>query len=158
VKLIIEDGAGRRTMLPLVRDEIAIGRAEGSTVRLAEKNVSRRHARLVRDGNRFAIEDLGSFTGTRVNGEKIGARRAIVEGDLIQIGEYDLTIDSGPGDKALPSSATAPVRHRPWIGRVVVVVILAAAAAATIVWIRWHRPRPGAAIPWVRYAAAASIG
>jgi hypothetical protein len=154
VKLIIEDGEGRRTVLPLVRDEVLIGRADGSTVRLTEKNVSRRHARILREGNRFAIEDLGSFTGTRVNGEKISRRRPISEGDLIEIGEYDLTIDSGPGDKNM--TPPAPEKRRPWVGPAVIFVILLAALAATILWVRWHRV--GAALPFVRYAAVESIG
>jgi pSer/pThr/pTyr-binding forkhead associated (FHA) protein len=155
VKLIVEDCEGRRTVLPLVRDEVLIGRAEGSTVRLTEKNVSRRHARIVRDGERFAIEDLGSFTGTRVNGEKISRRRSIAEGDLIEIGEYDLTIDSGPSDKSL-TPAPAP-KQRSWVGLAVIFVILLAAAAVTLVWIRSHRAPPGAALPLVRYAPGTSI-
>jgi ABC transport system ATP-binding/permease protein len=157
VKLIIEDGEGRRTVLPLVRDEVLIGRAEGNTVRLTEKNVSRRHARIVRDGDRFAIEDLGSFTGTRVNGEKVGRRREISEGDLIEIGEYDLIIDSGPGDKTLTPGADTRPAPRSWVGTLVILVILLAAAAFTLVWIRWHRASPGAALPFVRYAAPTRI-
>ncbi len=46
MKLIIEDDEGRRTVVPLFRDELIIGRAEGSPVRLTEKDVSRRHAKL----------------------------------------------------------------------------------------------------------------
>jgi pSer/pThr/pTyr-binding forkhead associated (FHA) protein len=161
VKLIIEDGEGRRTVLPLVRDEVLIGRAEGNTLRLMEKNVSRRHARILRDGDRFAIEDLGSFTGTRVNGEKIGRRRVISEGDLIEIGEYDLSIDSGPTDKTtdktLTPGASADSATRSWIGPIVILVIVLAAAAFTLVWIRWHRSSPGAALPFVRYAACTAI-
>jgi ABC transport system ATP-binding/permease protein len=156
VKLIIEDDEGRRTVLPLVRDEVLIGRSQDATVRLKEKNVSRRHARLVRDGARFAVEDLGSFTGTRLNGEKVRGRRPISEGDLIQIGEYDLTIEAGPGEKTLPPAA--PATSKPWVGPVLVIAIVLAAAALTLVWMRWHRPPPGAAMPWVRYTAAGRIG
>jgi hypothetical protein len=157
VKIIIEDDEGRRTVLPLLRDQILIGRAMESTVRLPEKNVSRRHARIVREGGRFYLEDLGSFTGTRLNGEKLRGRRPVAEGDLIQIGEYDLTIESGPGEKALPPpTPLAPAR--PWIGPVVVLAIVLAAAALTLVWIRWHRPPPGAALLWLRYTAAGRIG
>jgi hypothetical protein len=157
VKLIIEDDEGRRTVLPLLRGEVLIGRAPESTVRLPEKNVSRRHARLVRDGGRFYLEDLGSFTGTRLNGEKLRGRRQIAEGDLVQIGEYDLTIESGPGEKALPPPP-APPPARPWVGPVVVLAIVLAAAALTVVWMSWHRPLPGAALPWLRYTAAGRLG
>ena len=67
MKLIIEDGQGRRTVVPLVRGEITIGRNEQNVVTLAEKNVSRRHGRLFREAGRFYIEDLRSLTGIRVN-------------------------------------------------------------------------------------------
>ena len=45
-KLTIEDDEGKTTVVPLARDEITIGRLEGNTIRLTERNVSRRHARL----------------------------------------------------------------------------------------------------------------
>jgi pSer/pThr/pTyr-binding forkhead associated (FHA) protein/tetratricopeptide (TPR) repeat protein len=102
MKLIIEDDEGHRTVIPFVRDELTIGRHEGNVVRLAEKNVSRKHGRLLREAGRFFIEDLGSFTGIRVNGEKIAGKRLVREGDLIQISEYDLSLQAGPEEKASP--------------------------------------------------------
>src|SRR3954468_10996980 len=96
MKLIIEDDEGRKTVVPLVRDEISIGRLEGNTIRLTERNVSRRHARLMRQNGSVFIEDLGSYTGVRVNGEKIAARQSVKEGDLIEIGDYDLQIEGAP--------------------------------------------------------------
>ena len=38
------------------------------------------------------MEDLGSLTGTRVNGERIAGRRKLRPGDLVQIGDYDLAV------------------------------------------------------------------
>ncbi len=92
LKLIIEDDEGRKTVVPFVRDEITIGRQEGNTIRLTERNVSRRHARLLRSAGAVKIEDLGSSNGIRVNGDRISGLVQIVDGDLIQIGDYDLAI------------------------------------------------------------------
>src|SRR3989441_1034238 len=92
MKLIIEDDEGRKTVVQLVRDEITIGRQDGNTIRLTERNVSRRHARLVKENGNVLIEDLGSYNGVRVNGEKITGRTRIKEGDLVEIGDYDLGI------------------------------------------------------------------
>ncbi len=92
LKLIIEDDEGRKTVVPFVRDEITIGRQEGNTIRLTERNVSRRHARLLRMNGHVVVEDLGSYNGIRVNGEKLVGRAEIADGDLIQIGDYDLAI------------------------------------------------------------------
>src|SRR5437763_2190799 len=92
MKLIIEDDEGRKTVVPMVREEITIGRQEGNTIRLTERNVSRRHARLVKDNGSVLIEDLGSYNGVRVNGEKITGPTKIKEGDLVEIGDYDLGV------------------------------------------------------------------
>ena len=99
MKLIIEDDEGRRTVVPVVRDEITIGRNDANIVRLTEKNVSRKHGRLLREEGNFFIEDLNSFTGIKVNGEKISGKHPVHEGDLIQISEYDLTLQAGPDEK-----------------------------------------------------------
>ena len=99
MKLIIEDDEGRRTVIPVLRDEITIGRKDDNMVRLTEKNVSRKHGRLVRAEGHFYIEDLDSFTGIRLNGEKVKGKAEVKEGDLIQISEYDLSLHGGPDEK-----------------------------------------------------------
>ena len=112
LQVVIEDDAGRRQVVPFVGDEITLGRAsEGNTVCLAERNVSRRHARFLRVNGVVFLEDLGSANGTRVNGERLTARRRIRPGDLVQIGEYDIALqgaEARPGEKPtaeLPAAA-----------------------------------------------------
>jgi predicted component of type VI protein secretion system len=93
MKLVIEDEAGTRSVVPFTSDEITVGRAaEGVTFRLTDRDVSRRHARFLRASGAVFVEDLGSLTGTRVNGEKISSRRRLREGDLVEIGDYDLVL------------------------------------------------------------------
>src|SRR5215510_6854311 len=87
-KLVIQDDEGKTTVVPLIRDEITIGRKEGNTIRLTERNVSRRHARIVRMNGTVAIEDLGSYNGVRVNGTRIAQRTALTISDRVQIGDY----------------------------------------------------------------------
>lgn len=114
MKLVIEDEAGTRSIVPFTGDEIVVGRAggEGVTFKLSDRNVSRRHARFVRQNGATFVEDLGSLTGTRVNGEKIGSRRKLRQGDLVQIGDYDLAVMGditavAPGEPPpLPAGAT----------------------------------------------------
>jgi predicted component of type VI protein secretion system len=93
MKLVIEDEAGTKSTVPFTGVEITVGRgAEGITCRLADRNVSRRHARFVLSSGSVWVEDLGSLIGTRVNGERIGGRRKVRAGDLVQIGDYDLVV------------------------------------------------------------------
>src|SRR5882757_11389613 len=88
LKLTIEDDEGKTTVIPVIRDEMTIGRQEGNTIRLTERNVSRRHARLLRQNGTMYIEDLASYTGVRVNGARIVAVTPVAEGDEVQIGDY----------------------------------------------------------------------
>jgi pSer/pThr/pTyr-binding forkhead associated (FHA) protein len=95
-KLVIQDDEGKTTVVPLIRDEITVGRKEGNTIRLTERNVSRRHARIVRNNGAIAIEDLESYNGVRVNGSRIKGRLPLTVSDRIQIGDYliELKVDS----------------------------------------------------------------
>ncbi|WNG60193.1 FHA domain-containing protein [Archangium gephyra] len=102
LKLIIEDDEGRKTVVPFMRDEITIGRQEGNTIRLTERNVSRRHARLVRQNGHVLVEDLGSYNGVRINGERIQGQTQVADGDLIQIGDYDLALQKEAAAQAQP--------------------------------------------------------
>ncbi len=86
-KLVIQDDEGKTTVVPLIRDEITIGRKEGNTIRLTERNVSRRHARILRNNGEVQIEDLGSYNGIRVNNARIAERVALRVSDQVQIRE-----------------------------------------------------------------------
>ena len=77
LKLIIEDDEGKTTVFPLVDGEVSIGRKEGNTIRLMERIVSRRHARLVRDGDAVHVEDLTTVVGGPAAGRKV--LRGLVE-------------------------------------------------------------------------------
>jgi pSer/pThr/pTyr-binding forkhead associated (FHA) protein len=106
-KLVIEDDEGRRTVVPLSRDQYSIGRKEGNTIRLTERNVSREHARIFRkqangdarnqhDGATerltFVLEDLTSYNGVFVNGLRISHAQDLSHGDLVQIGDYRIVL------------------------------------------------------------------
>jgi len=128
VKLQIKDDTGKTHSVPLTRDEITIGRKEGNTIRLTERNVSRTHARFLRKGEEIHVEDLSRY-GTRVNGERITETRRVGSGDVIQIGDYLISLEGvKPVDEnavadqklaaagaaaAAPAAATAPAAAKP---------------------------------------------
>lgn len=111
-KLIIEDDEGKTTVVPVSRGEISIGRMEGNTIRLMERNVSRRHARLLRDNGAIFIEDLNSFNGVKINGERIDRRLEIKEGDLVEIGDYHLALQRVEIEDEPPASRADTVVAR----------------------------------------------
>ncbi len=106
LRLVIEDDEGRKTVVPFVRDEITIGRQEGNTIRLTERNVSRRHCRLLKQNGHLLVEDLNSSYGIKINGSRIAGVVALAEGDLIEIGDYDLRINH---DSPSTNATTSPV-------------------------------------------------
>ena len=112
--LIIEDDAGKTIVVPLARDQITIGRKEGNTIRLTERNVSRFHAKLVRENGHVFIEDLKSYNGIKVNGDKIAGKIPINEGDLIEIGDYHLALQAQDAvEPALAGSAPPQKQQKP---------------------------------------------
>lgn len=102
MKLIIEDDEGHKTTVPFVRDEITVGRQEGNTIRLTERNVSRRHARFYRRDGAVWVEDLKSYNGIRINGDRIEGAAQLRDGDLVQIGDFDLAVQPD-AERAAPA-------------------------------------------------------
>jgi len=66
--------------------EISFGRSRSATVSVDHDKVSRLHARIWRAHDEVWIEDLGSRNGTRVNGARVTAPRALSAGDELAIG------------------------------------------------------------------------
>jgi ABC transport system ATP-binding/permease protein len=92
-KLCVVDDESNRTVVKLVRGDYSVGRAEDSTIRLTERNISRAHARIYREGDdEWQIEDKGSYTGSFVNGERVSGKRILEHGDTIQLGDYRLEL------------------------------------------------------------------
>jgi pSer/pThr/pTyr-binding forkhead associated (FHA) protein len=103
-KLVISDDKGHTTIVPLLRDEITIGREEGNTIRLTERNVSRSHARIVKRSGDYVIEDLGSYNGVILNGSRIDTKAELSAGDQLAIGDYDLAFQA----EVAPTANTVP--------------------------------------------------
>ena len=132
-KLIIEDEEGKRTVVPLTRDDYTIGRKEGNNIRLTERNVSRDHAALHRKKNgaptstprpgmpaaqpqvvsisvhpTFFLEDHQSYNGVYVNGLRGAQTQDLLHGDLIQIGDYRIVLHDDAAVEQPPANATIP--------------------------------------------------
>lgn len=116
-KLCVVDDESNRTMVKLVRSDYSIGRAEDSTIRLTERNISRTHARLFRDSGAWVLEDRESFTGSFINGERVKGARQVKHGDTIQLGDYRLDLSDEEAElaaaQAPPAEAAAPAAPLP---------------------------------------------
>jgi hypothetical protein len=89
--LVIRSGGGRTGESFLLTDErIGIGRRPDSGIFLDDVTVSRDHAVLVKRGDDYFLDDLGSLNGTYVNRQRADSHR-LEDGDELQIGKYKLT-------------------------------------------------------------------
>ena len=89
--LVVRSGGGRAGETFTVEGErTVVGRSPDCEIFLDDVTVSRRHATLVRQGERVTIEDLGSLNGTFVNRHRVESA-PLEDGDEIQIGKYRLT-------------------------------------------------------------------
>lgn len=86
------DGA-RRRLGPLT----VIGRAPECDFVVSSSHVSRRHAEVAWDGERFLVRDLGSLNGTKVGGETIAEPRPLRSGDSLQLADCTLRFELGIG-------------------------------------------------------------
>ena len=70
--------------------ETDIGRTQNNTIVLADATVSRQHARIRLQDDKFMLFDLGSVNNTFVNGQKVEQPRALADGDVVRFGEVEV--------------------------------------------------------------------
>ena len=66
-------------------DQMVIGRSPQCDLQLADAHLSRRHARLFRRGDQLLLEDLGSHSGTFLNGRRITSPETVRSGDTVRV-------------------------------------------------------------------------
>ncbi|HVQ35995.1 MAG TPA: FHA domain-containing protein, partial [Pyrinomonadaceae bacterium] len=122
----LENGAASQRF-EIGRDITNIGRDLDMDIRIAAGDalVSRRHAVIRRQGNRFEIIDQGSFNGTLVNGQRIVGAAGLSDGDRIQLGtggpalrfrdpnnpSPNRNIRATPDREQVPATIVAPVER-----------------------------------------------
>ncbi len=105
--LVIKGPNDMKTVFILDEDVITIGKddpEEGiqNSINLSDETVSRRHARIIREGEDYFIEDLESTNHTFVNGREIKKER-LKHGDRIIIGLTALVFESEETESIKPS-------------------------------------------------------
>jgi phosphoserine phosphatase RsbU/P len=101
-----KDGATSRVTVG--GQNVVIGRTRDAQIPLESNTISRRHAEMVRDPfGRWWIRDLGSRNGTHVNGVRVN-ESVVKPGDLIQVGEFSLTLFATEDTRASTPAPLAP--------------------------------------------------
>ncbi len=85
--LVVERGPSPSLRYPLELEQVTIGRSAGNDLVLADPEISRRHVRVIKRADGFAVEDMGSTNGTFVNGQRISHLTLLQDGDTIDLGD-----------------------------------------------------------------------
>lgn len=85
VLIVQENANGEAQHRVLEKDNVTMGRGEECDIVLAERQVSRQHLRIYREGSRYYAEDLESKNGTWINGQQLKGVRELSDGDEIQL-------------------------------------------------------------------------
>ena len=99
-----KDGSRRRAAIE--GGLFSVGKKESCSLVLDRINISREHCEIVAADGGYAIRDLKSRNGTFVNGERIGSETVLLDGDVIQLGDFTLVFRAG--DKAGESAPAKP--------------------------------------------------
>ena len=75
----------------LLSDVTTIGRNSDSDIKIDNAGVSAHHAKIIKEGDDFVIEDRESRNGTFVNGKRV-ARHVLAEGDEVIISKHILKL------------------------------------------------------------------
>lgn len=100
-QFVMRSGPTPGVTFPLEGEQLTIGRDSNNGVAINDAEVSRKHARMMFQGGKYVLEDLGSTNGTFVNGQRLAGPVVLKPGDVVSLGEqivlmYD-AIASDPG-------------------------------------------------------------
>lgn len=87
-----------------------IGRGTEVDLRIRDRAVSRAHARILREGSAFTVQDLGSPNGVFVNGHRVKRNSRLRDGDVIELGQTILRFQGAVEEPSPePTPAVEPV-------------------------------------------------
>ena len=116
IKFEIYDGTQLVQTEVLADTTIKIGRLSSSHLKLTDDNISRMHAVVEVHGvDDVVILDLGSDSGTWVNGDRVRNRLRLSTGDRITIGRFNIvvTLARPKTQKSEPKAASRPAVKAP---------------------------------------------
>src|SRR5688500_14886145 len=114
-RLEVTDAMGRR-IVPISKGHFEIGRRETNDLRLAGSEVSRDHAEILVQDNRFLLRDRNSRYGTYVNGDQV-TERVLAHGDRVRLGRTGgaemvfLLADTAPPVERATTTAIGDLRQ-----------------------------------------------
>ena len=91
-------------VLHLSAGENVLGRDPDAPIWIGDPSVSRRHARILVEGEIATLEDLGSKNGTCVEGRRLEGRVTLPDGASIRLGHVDLVFHAASASSSTVSA------------------------------------------------------
>ena len=112
--------------IPVLFWENSIGRAKRADITLEDGTVSRYHCVLLRRKAGWFVNDIGSKSGTRVNGKRIQGRTKVSIDDTITVGGTSLTLLRGEeyDEDLRPSWFFSKASHKPSVASGLLLVLV----------------------------------
>jgi len=86
-RLVVIQGPQPGETFTLDKEVMNVGRDPGNDIVINHPQISRQHARLMRQGGLMVLEDLNSRNGTFVNGIRLVTPHTLANGDVIGMGD-----------------------------------------------------------------------
>ena len=109
--LVLLQGGEAKTFV-LEGEETVLGRHPECAVHLESNMVSRKHARVIREGMRHYLEDLGSGNGTTVNGQAVTSKTLLNHEDRIKMGPMLLRFEDASAVSPTKRATSTALRPR----------------------------------------------
>lgn len=103
IRLTFTDSSEKTRSAVVSSDRFKIGRHSENDLAVLDSRLSREHALITTDENgSFLIEDLGSFNGTKLNGEEVLMPVPLRLGDDLDLGGVKFKFDAADAELAVP--------------------------------------------------------
>lgn len=107
-RLVMRQGPTPGQIYELDQPEVSIGRDIANDIVINDAEVSRKHARLTLEADRYKIEDLNSTNGTYIDGQRLIGPHLLAIGEVIMFGDnVGVVFDGEPVD--LDATVPSPV-------------------------------------------------
>jgi DNA-binding response OmpR family regulator len=101
---------GSESQFRLAEDITTLGRSESCTIVIPKSTVSRLHARIELQHDRYMIDDAKSANGTFLNGMLIAASQQLCTDDIIWLGSEEVVLHFYDPEETMPVSLNMPPR------------------------------------------------
>jgi DNA-binding winged helix-turn-helix (wHTH) protein len=87
--------------IPLIKDIMTIGRSDTCDIVIPHSTVSRLHARISLEHDRYVLADAGSANGTYVDGERVTLDHQLGTSDEIWLGSSEVVLSFADPDETV---------------------------------------------------------